>query len=50
MCWSSGCVNGRIGRGGVEGDVVDENNGSRKRRAESVSACQLNTSAQWSDC
>jgi hypothetical protein len=35
---------------GVEGDVVDVNNGSRKRRAESVGAYQLNTSAQWSDC
>jgi hypothetical protein len=34
----------------VEGGVMGVNNGSRKRRAESVSAYQLGSSAQWSDC
>jgi hypothetical protein len=33
----------------VEGGMMDVNNGSRKRRAESVSAYQLGASAQWSD-
>jgi hypothetical protein len=34
----------------VERDIVEVNNGSRKRRAESVSAYQLGPSAEWSDC
>jgi hypothetical protein len=34
----------------AERDVVEVNDGSRKRRAESVSAYRLGTSAQWSDC
>lgn len=34
----------------VDGGVMDVNNGSRKRRAESVSAYQLGPSTQWSDC
>ena len=34
----------------VDGGVMDVNNGSRKRRAESVSVYQLGPSVQWSDC
>ena len=34
----------------VEGGVMGVSNGIRKRRAESVSAYQLGSSAQWSDC
>lgn len=34
----------------VDGGVMDVNNGSRKRRAESVSVYQLDPSAQWTDC